>query len=337
MQFESALEVALKVARNELRYRADVDRSFGDTPPVLVNEGRLSQVFLNLVVNASQAFVEADPERNLVSVSTWEDGDQVVAEVRDNGPGISAANLPRLFDPFFTTKPVGVGSGLGLSICHNIVRSADGSIEVESEVGVGTAFRVRLPRAPGTPLVEKRVPVMSVTTGEFPRSLEDSGVFPSPFGFGFKARAARSSEAPPASTDTTRARVLVVDDEPLVAAAIGRVLRRYEVRVALSGREALEQIRTNGPWDAIVSDLMMDDGSGMELHQWLEEGYPDLALRTLFLTGGAFTDEARRFLQEIPNPWLEKPVQPLELRAAVERLAKTAPPRGPGTDAPDSV
>ena len=338
VQVESAIEVALKVARNELRFRATVERSFGDTPPVLVNEGRLSQVFLNLVVNASQAFVTADPDVNLLRLSTWADGDQVVAEVRDNGPGISAPNLSRLFDPFFTTKPVGVGSGLGLSICHNIIRSVDGSIEVESEIGTGTAFRVRIPRLPGARPSEVRGPPLSVTTGEFPRSVDDSGVFPSPFGFGFKKRPAVAPGVAARVDAERKPRVLVVDDEPLVAAAISRVLRRrYDVSIASSGREALAQVRSNGPWDAIVSDLMMDDGSGMELHEWLTEDHPDLARRTLFLTGGAFTEEARRFLLEIPNPWLEKPVQPLELRAAVERLARPPTPGGPGTDSTDSA
>ncbi len=338
VQVESALEVALKVSRNELRYRASVERVFGDTPPVLVNEGRLSQVFLNLVVNASQAFETADPERNLLRVSSWADGDQVVAEVRDNGPGISAQNLSRLFDPFFTTKPVGVGSGLGLSICHNIIRSVDGSIEVESEVGTGTSFRVRIPRVGGARPQELSSEPQSVTTAEFPRSADDSGVFPSPVGFGFKKRGAAAVEASPVVDPGDRPRVLVVDDEPLVAAAISRLLRRqYDVSIASSGREALAQVQGNGTWDVIVSDLMMDDGSGMDLHGWLEADHPELARRTLFLTGGAFTEEARRFLDQISNPCLEKPVQPLELRAAVGRLMGPDGPGVPGTDAADSA
>ena len=324
VQMESALEVALKVARNELRYRVTVKRAFGTTAPVLVNEGRLSQVFLNLVVNASQAFAEPDPDRNVLRLSTWEDGDQIVAEVRDNGPGIAPDLQSKLFDPFFTTKPVGVGTGLGLSICHNIIRSVDGSIEVESELGAGTAFRVRIPRAPGaTTSVPVPVSRIHVNTGEFefPASVDDSGVFPSPFGFGFKKREPAAAEEPPKSAPKS-ARVLVVDDESLVAAAISRLLRRrYDVSIAASGREALELVLTEGPWDAIVSDLMMDDGSGMDLHRWLLAEAPDLAARCVFLTGGAFTEEARNFLQTIPNPWLEKPVKAQELRDTVEELA----------------
>lgn len=331
VQIESAVDVALKVARNELRYRVTVAREFGETPPVLVNEGRLSQVFLNLVVNASQAFLEPDPDQNVLRITTWADGDTVVAEVRDNGPGIPRDHVSRLFDPFFTTKPVGVGSGLGLSICHNIVRAADGSIEVETEEGVGTAFRVRLPRAPGAVVETEPSPLLMATTGEFPASVDDSGVFPSPFGFGFKRRPTESSV--PAPSASSAARVLVVDDEPLVAAAISRLLRRrYSVSIASSGREALRQVREDGPWDAVVSDLMMDDGSGMELFEWLSEEAPELARRCVFLTGGAFTEVAQRFLQDIDNPWLEKPVKAQELRDTVERLVA-----GAGTNGADSA
>ena len=335
VQMESAIEVALKVARNELRYRLTVVREFSETPPILVNEGRLSQVFLNLVVNASQAFVEANPEANVLRVATWADGDQVVAEVSDNGPGIATENLSKLFDPFFTTKPVGVGSGLGLSICHNIMRSVDGSIDVESEEGVGTVFRLRVPRVPSARANELPSTALdSFSTGEFPT--DDSGMFPSPFGFGFKARAV-AKEAPVVQPlIEERGRVLVVDDEPLVASAISRLLRRhYDVCTAFSGREALEQVRVNGPWDVVVSDLMMDDGSGMDLHRWLTEDHPELARRCIFLTGGAFTEDARRFLQVIENPWLEKPVKARKLRATVAQVASGA--AAPTTGEPDSA
>jgi signal transduction histidine kinase len=113
---------------------------------VLADVGRLMQVFVNLLVNAAQAIAVPD-ERAEIRVSTWVDGDQVVAEVRDTGNGIPEEHLPRLFEPFFSTKPQGVGTGLGLSISRAIVESLRGAIQVESQVGVGSAFRVHLPAA----------------------------------------------------------------------------------------------------------------------------------------------------------------------------------------------
>ena len=141
-----AIEAALKMAGHELRPRARVVRDYRADRPVLADVGRLMQVFVNLLVNAAQAIAVPD-ERAEIRVSTWVDGDQVVAEVRDTGNGIPEEHLPRLFEPFFSTKPQGVGTGLGLSISRAIVESLRGAIQVESQVGVGSAFRVHLPAA----------------------------------------------------------------------------------------------------------------------------------------------------------------------------------------------
>jgi CheY-like chemotaxis protein/two-component sensor histidine kinase len=144
----NVLESTLRMARNEIRHRAQLVREYTDVPGVDADETRLGQVFLNLVINAAQALPDGEAERHRITVSTralapgW-----VVVEVRDTGPGIPAEALPRIFDPFFTTKPIGVGSGLGLSICHSIVTGLGGSIDVESRAGIGTRFRVVLPVA----------------------------------------------------------------------------------------------------------------------------------------------------------------------------------------------
>jgi two-component system NtrC family sensor kinase len=141
-----AIEGALKMASHELRPRARVARDYRADRPVLGDVGRLMQVFINLIVNAAQA-ITGPYEGAEVRVTTWMDGDCVVAEVRDTGVGIPEDYLKRLFEPFFTTKPRGVGTGLGLSISRAIVESLRGEIEVETQVGVGSAFRVRLPAA----------------------------------------------------------------------------------------------------------------------------------------------------------------------------------------------
>lgn len=114
-------------------------------PPIRVSQSELQQVFLNLINNSLDAMEKVGGTINLASRL---DGDAIVVEVADNGPGIPKANLSRIFDPFFTTKPVGRGTGLGLSICYGIVKKLGGAIDVESQVDRGTTFWVRIPLNP---------------------------------------------------------------------------------------------------------------------------------------------------------------------------------------------
>lgn len=137
---------SLSIALHELKHRARVVLELEAVPPVLASESKLGQVCLNLLVNAGQALPvgQVDQHRILVRTRRREDG-WALLEVLDTGCGISPENQRRLFDPFFTTKPVGVGTGLGLSICHGIIQKLGGAIEVESEVGQGSLFRIALP------------------------------------------------------------------------------------------------------------------------------------------------------------------------------------------------
>jgi two-component system cell cycle sensor histidine kinase/response regulator CckA len=145
---EAALDASVNMASHELRQRAQVVKEYGDVPLVRCNEGRLVQVFLNLLVNATHAFSTNVPERNEVRLVTCVDRNgRVAVEISDTGMGIPEDVLPRIFDPFFTTKPVGVGTGLGLSICHSLVTAMGGEIEVASKMGVGTRFLILLPAA----------------------------------------------------------------------------------------------------------------------------------------------------------------------------------------------
>jgi signal transduction histidine kinase len=102
---------------------------------------------MSLLTNAAQAIPHGAPDKNRVEVRLRAEGKWVVAEVEDTGVGIPPELLQRIFDPFFSTKPMGVGTGLGLSICHGIVTGLGGEISVESTVGQGSCFRVRLPVA----------------------------------------------------------------------------------------------------------------------------------------------------------------------------------------------
>ncbi|MBF0099634.1 MAG: GHKL domain-containing protein [Desulfobacterales bacterium] len=113
-------------------------------PLITASMSELQQVFLNLINNAFDAM---EKKGGKISISTHQEQDKLVIQLKDNGPGIPHANLVRIFDPFFTTKPVGKGTGLGLSICYGIIQKMKGSIEVQSSVGEGTAFIIKLPIA----------------------------------------------------------------------------------------------------------------------------------------------------------------------------------------------
>jgi PAS domain S-box-containing protein len=146
-----AIRRALVIAGHELRDQITVETDLRDVPRVLASDGRLTQVFLNLIINAAHAVAERAPDERRLTIRAWTepDGDGAVKiSIHDTGTGIAPEHLPRLFEPFFTTKPVGEGSGLGLSVAHGIVTSLGGSIEVRSAPGAGTTFTITLPAAP---------------------------------------------------------------------------------------------------------------------------------------------------------------------------------------------
>ncbi|RVU32326.1 sensor histidine kinase [Neptunomonas marina] len=134
----------LKVVWNELKYHCTVHESYDQLPQVICNIGQLNQVFMNLIVNASQAIQGSGD----IFISTQSEDSCVVIKVRDTGSGMDERTKKSLFNPFFTTKPAGKGTGLGLSISHGIVEKHGGVISVESQVGEGTTFTVRLPLKP---------------------------------------------------------------------------------------------------------------------------------------------------------------------------------------------
>jgi signal transduction histidine kinase len=279
---QHVIESSLRMAHNEIRHRARLVRDYAVVPLVDGNESRLGQVFLNLIVNAAQSMPEGDVVHNEIRVTTRVNAmGGVVIEVRDTGSGISPEHLPRIFDAFFTTKPVGIGTGLGLSICHRIVCGLGGQLEVESKLGEGSVFRLTLHPAPITLQVVKL-------------------------------------PAAPVLAATRRGRVLVIDDEPMIATAIGRTLAfDHDVAVASDAASALQRITGGERFDLILCDLMMPQMTGMELHAQLLRNAPEQAGQMVFLSGGAFTPGARAFLEAVPNQRLEKPFDSRQLLVLV--------------------
>ena len=139
---EKGLDSTLNVVWNELKYKAKVIKEYAHPPSIECLPSQLNQVFMNLLVNAAHA-IQTTGE---ITIRTGFDPQYVWVEVEDTGQGIPAENLTRIFEPFFTTKPVGKGTGLGLSLSYGIVKKHGGQIEVKSEMGKGTSFKVVIPR-----------------------------------------------------------------------------------------------------------------------------------------------------------------------------------------------
>ena len=278
-----AMESAVNMAFNEIKYRARLVKDYGRVPAVLATEGKLAQVFLNLLINAAQAIRDGDVDNNRITIRTRAEGDRVVIEVADTGEGIAPENTARIFDPFFTTKGIGVGSGLGLAICRNIVAGFGGTLEVSSRPGEGSCFRVSLP------------------VSDVP----------------FDQRGHRRiSSRPP-----VRGRILIVDDDEGVRTALRRLLGRDHALVtASSGEEACSILETDSRFDLVLCDLMMPRMTGMDLHEWLLKHNPKLARRVVFVTGGAFTPRASEYLEGVENLRVDKPFDGTNLHKLVAEL-----------------
>ena len=301
VSLEGVIEAAVNIAYPEVRMRARLERRYQTVPAVDGNASRLEQVFLNLLLNASQAFADdGEPSANLIRVSLRAEGEQVVAEVSDNGPGIPSELLGRIFDPFFTTKPVGVGTGLGLPICRGIVQTHGGEITVDSKPGAGATFTLTFPASKLSPIMPRK-----------------------------------SDRAPQDTSTRERGRVLVVDDESVVAHTLKVLLQgEHDLVVAESGAEALELLQKEpeqDPYDAILCDLMMPGMTGMELFEVIRREHPTLAKRVVFMTGGVSMLRVSEFLESVPNAKFEKPFDIAELRRTLHALVATSRGKPPST------
>ena len=270
-----------------------VETAFAPTLPEIIGDAQqLEQVFLNLLLNAEQAILEARPHgRIVVRTRVSDSGDFVYADVVDDGPGIASDALPRVFEPFFTTKMVGSGTGLGLSVSYGILEEHGGRLTVQSRRGE-TIFTVELPVS-RAPEAATKMAVMRAA----------------PSGAGRVA--------------------LVVEDEPSVVDLVVTLLKEHgwAVDVASGGRSGLERVASR-PYDLIISDMRMADGDGAEFYTSVRQRAPSLARRFVFITGDTANEEAWAFLEGAQVPVIEKPFQSAVFEDAVARAMQ---PDGPAT------
>ena len=279
----AVLEATRKVTAKMVETRAVFSIELAGAPLVEAFEPRLVQVLVNLVINAAQAIPESAVRPGHITLRAGPVDGGVAIEVIDDGVGMTPEVERRIFDPFFTTRPVGFGAGLGLAVCHGLVTAMGGTLTVTTAPGQGSTFRVWLKEAQ-------------------PRLHES----PTPVPF---------------SVGERRLKVLLVDDEPLVLKAMERILKAHEVTKSSSVGAALERISAGARYDVLVCDLMMPEQTGIDLYEQLRVRAPELASRMVFMTGGAFTERAERFLKSVPNRQLLKPVDATALRQAVFEVA----------------
>ncbi|MGE3539621.1 MAG: response regulator [Candidatus Tectimicrobiota bacterium] len=260
-------------------------RLAADLPPLWADTSQMQQVLVNLLTNAYQALREVPgPRQVTVRTACTPARTQITVTVEDSGPGIEAAIRARIFEPFFTTKPPGVGTGLGLSLCQGIVEGHGGTIQVISQPGQGTTFRVELP------------------VGAVPAT----------------APAPQEPETRPALQAKT---ILLVDDEPSIISGLTRLLRRdgHIVDTATNGLLALARLQECA-YDLILSDFRLPEMDGAALYQALEQHHPALRKRFILITGDTISSKAMTFLEQSGVPCLIKPFKAIDVRRAIQQL-----------------
>jgi PAS domain S-box-containing protein len=284
VNLNEVLDWSLEVVGHEVRPRGRIVRQFGDTPKVDAPSIRLGQVFVNLLINAAHALDPGKRETNEIVVTTRTDErGHAVAEIRDNGCGMTPELMEKAFEPFVTTKPVGQGTGLGLSVCHGIVLSLGGTIAFESEPGSGTLARVVFPAA-------------RLGSAELPRV--ERPIVAGPRGY-----------------------LMVIDDEVMVRGSIRRVLgREHTITCPHTPKAALALFDAGMRFDLILCNLSMPEVSGMDIHEEIMRRDPEQARRMVFVSGGAFTARMVEFLHSVPNRRIDKPYEPRNLRLLVSEL-----------------
>jgi signal transduction histidine kinase len=272
--------------------------------PVWVQGDRdaLLQLMLQLVLNAEHAIRDQQDAGEIRLTCEAIDGQGLIS-VQDNGCGMAPEMREHIFDPFFTTRPSRRGTGLGLSICHGIVEQHGGEVAVESEVGRGTTFRIRLPLVQSKEL-------------EAQSKLDKAGA-------SLAGANAVAASGTPSSSQPPR-RFLVIDDESGILNLVSEVLGNTGARVVtLQDSTQLESALKEGPFDAVLCDLKMPGWDGLWVLRTLREQHPKLAKRFLLMTGNlADSDKAAVELEGVPI--LPKPFSLVRLREMLDKIAASS-------------
>jgi two-component system, cell cycle sensor histidine kinase and response regulator CckA len=292
-----------------------------DLGEVLADPGQLEQVILNLAINARDAMpdggklaietanVELDAQDSSIHYVEIKPGSYVVLTVRDTGVGMDRAIQEKIFEPFFTTKEIGKGTGLGLSTVYGIVKQSDGYISVYSEVGLGTVFKVYLPRT-------KTATSDQEATSNPPKAGDSV-----PTALQINIAQITTAQNNLLTTRVQSYTVLVVEDDVLLRALIRRVLSMagYKIVEAANGYQALELLeKISVSIDLVLTDIIMPQMGGRELIEKLRERWPDL--KVLCMSGYTDHTSVRHGILQHCTNFLQKPFTPDVLLNRIEEV-----------------
>jgi PAS domain S-box-containing protein len=272
---------AYELAASNIKVSLQLTR---DLPMTIADPGQLQQVFLNLIINAETEMKLAH-DKGKLSIKTEKINSILRITFKDTGPGIAKENLETIFDPFFTTREVGQGTGLGLSVCHGIVTGHNGKIWAESEPGRGATFIVELPI-----VTEEKQSEMPKPATEEPKKI-------------------------------TKAKILVVDDEPVIRKFVSQVLgeQGHTVETVDNAADTLKMVRSKR-YRLILLDIKMPGMSGLELYKQFQKIAPSLTKRVVFITGDVMGKRTLAFLDKTKTPYMMKPFDAKQLKAEINRI-----------------
>jgi signal transduction histidine kinase/CheY-like chemotaxis protein len=288
---EELIDQALRLVSRELFHHALLERDYApDLPKLVVPRNRVTQVLINVLINAAHATRDVDRPNHRVRISARADDEFVAIAVSDTGPGIAPDSVGRIFDPFYTTKHQEEGTGLGLAISRSILRRLGGDLSVESVYGDGATFLCFLP-IPTRDAVRTACEHRTATVR------------------GTSSRAA------------TNHSVLVVDDDERVLRSYMRLLNpEHRLLIAQDGGDAIELLESGSAPDAVLLELDLPGIDGTKLLAWLAEHRPDLHRHALVVTSVGAQPEYETFLRNYGGPVLHKPVRGEELLAEIARV-----------------
>ncbi|HEX7364991.1 MAG TPA: PAS domain S-box protein [Dehalococcoidia bacterium] len=272
---------AYELSANNIKVTLQLAR---DIPMTMADPGQLQQVFLNLIINAETEMKQAHDKGKLTIKTERMDGTLRIT-FKDTGPGIAKENLETIFDPFYTTREVGQGTGLGLSVCHGIITEHNGKIWAESEPGKGASFIIEIP----------------LITEEMQIDASEAVI-----------------EEP---VKVAKAKILVVDDEPVIRQFISQVLgeQGHTVETVDNAAAALKMVKAKR-YRLILLDIKMPGMSGVELYKQFQKIAPSITKRVVFITGDVMGKRTISFLNKTKSPYMMKPFDARELRSVINRI-----------------
>ena len=282
------IRIASRMVMADLKHRATLKLDLASSARVPLSSARMSQVILNILSNSGRAFNDTDLNKNRIHLTAREVGDSMHIDIEDNGVGIAREDLDRIWTPFYTKNRRPGGTGLGLAISRRILMEVGGSIEIQSELGLGTTVHIKIP--------------LLRETGS-----ADTG----------------TGSQPPANTSLKRKpSLMVVDDNALILTLVAKILQQdFSVTTCLDARDALRQVDAGQQFDLVVSDIMMPTMSGKVFFSEMcrRGAYED---RFLFITAGSVTEDDLAFEQRMSDKGrvIHKPFQAAKFRDAAKEL-----------------